>query len=244
MSAKDVENFFKLIFSSFKLMILLISFLVLPFVIAERRAVRERQKRLMATKARELGFRLSDVLPERQRDVVRHLDELEVGGKRFAFNFVEVEFGGYPIVLFDYHYATSGGTWWWSPSWRIPNYMCVVLVDLEKNFPELVIGPEGGGLFKRIAEAFGGGDIDFESYEFSEAFDVRSQDKKFAYDFCNAQMIEYLLENKTLSLEVDQSALAMAFRNMHNMNEIRPRLEKLVEIRGLMPNYLFEGAHG
>ena len=117
------------------------------------------------------------------------------------------------------------------------------MVDLEREFPELIIGPEGGGLFKRIAEAFGRGDIDFESHEFSEQFDVRSKDKKFAYDFCNARMIEYLLENRGMSLEVDRASLAMGYEDMHNVSRIKPRLATLVEIRSRMPNYLFEGAN-
>ena len=40
---------------------------------------------------------------------------------------------------------------------------------------------------------FGYQDIKFESAEFSKTFCVRSPDKKFAYDVCNAKMMEYLL---------------------------------------------------
>ena len=121
--------------------------------------------------------------------------------------------------------------------------MSIILVDLEKEFPELIIGPEGRGLFKKIAEVFGGGDIDFESHEFSEQFDVRSRDKKFAYDFCNARMMEYLLEHRDTSLEVDKSLLAIGYEDMHDVNRIKTRLASLVEIRSRMPNYLFEGAN-
>jgi len=224
-------------------MLLVIGLLILPVVIAERRAAREIQKKAMALKASKLGMRLSGELPSHLIYVGQHLDELDVSGKnRYAFNVMDGEYGGRPVLLFDYHYRTEG-EWFWAPSWRKPNYVCVVLVDLEKQFPELIIGPEGGGLFSRIAEAFGGGDIDFESHEFSEAFDVRSKDKKFAYDFCNAQMIEYLLANKGLSLEVDQTVLALGAKGMHNVHKIESRLQSLAEIRNRMPNYLFEGAN-
>ena len=107
------------------------------------------------------------------------------------------EYRGYPVLLFDYHYRTKGD-WFWAPSWRKPNYVCVALVDLEKHFPELIIGPEGGGL----------------------------------------------LANKGLSIEVDQTVLALGSKGMHNVNRIESRLQKLAEIRERMPNYLFEGAHG
>jgi hypothetical protein len=159
-----------------------------------------------------------------------------------VLNVVEGSFDGHPVAMFDYHYATTG-EWWWPPSWKIHNYLAIILVDLGRDFPELIIGPEGGGLFQKIAEAFGGGDIDFESYEFSEQFDVRSKDKKFAYDFCNAQMIEYLLDQRGISLEVDKSSLAMGYENMHDVSRIRQRLASLVEIRSRMPDYLFADAH-
>jgi hypothetical protein len=227
-----------------QLMLLIIGLLILPGIIAERKVVRERQKKAMAAKASELGMRLSGGLPSHLLYVTRHLNELDVSGdNRYAFNIMDGEYSGHPVFVFDYHYRTKGD-WFWAPSWRKPNYVCVALVDLEKHFPELIIGPEGGGLFDMIAEAFGGGDIDFESHEFSEAFDVRSKDKKFAYDFCNAQMIDYLLANKDLSLEVDQKVLAVGSKGMHNVNKIESRLQKLAEIRDRMPNYLFEGAHG
>jgi hypothetical protein len=44
---------------------------------------------------------------------------------------------------------------------------------------------------------FGYGDIKFESAEFSKTFCLRTPDKKFAYDACNAKMIEYLLPTAT-----------------------------------------------
>ena len=34
---------------------------------------------------------------------------------------------------------------------------------------------------------------------------VRSKDKKFAYDFCNAQMIDYLLDQPVIPIEVEKN---------------------------------------
>ena len=95
-------------------------------------------------------------------------------------------------------------------------------------------------MFSKIAEAFGGGDIDFESHEFSEAFDVRSKDKKFAYDFCNAQMIEFLLGEKTNFIEVENDSLAMGYDGEHRIARMDADLDRLMKIRALMPNYLFD----
>jgi hypothetical protein len=103
----------------------------------------------------------------------------------------------------------------------------------------LTIGAEGRGLFKMISDAFGGGDIDFESHEFSERYEVRSKNKKFAYDFCNAQMIDYLLGHPATFIEVEKEALAVVFDSQQNVTRIEADLSFLLKIRSLMPNYLF-----
>ena len=244
MASSSGDEFFKMLDIGFKLCVLFFGLLSLPFIIAAHKERRKKQTAAMSAKARELGLEFSEWGNSRLAGMVRHLDSLDVnnGRDRYPLNVVHGHVDGHPVAVFDYHYATSGD-WWWPPDWTIHNYVSIVLVDLEQEFPELTIGPEGGGLFRKIAEAFGGGDINFESHEFSKRFDVRSTDKKFAYDFCNARMIEYLLENRRTSLEVDKSSLAMGFEDMHEVNLIKPRLASLVEIRSRMPNYLFEGAN-
>jgi hypothetical protein len=245
MASSNVDDFFKMVEISIKLCQLVVGLMVLPFVIAAHRERCKKQTAAMSATARELGLEFSASADSRLAGMVRHLDSLDVdkGRNRYALNVVKGSFDGHPVAVFDYHYATRGD-WWWPPEWTIHNYLSIILVDLERDFPELIIGPEGGGVFKWIAEALGGGDIDFESHEFSEQFDVRSKDKKFAYDFCNARMIEYLLDQRGISLEVDKSSLAMGYEDMHDVSRIKPRLASLVEIRCRMPGYLFAGANG
>ena len=85
-------------------------------------------------------------------------------------------------------------------------------------------------------------DIKFESAEFSKTFCVRSPDKKFAYDVCNAQMMEYLLANRELSVEIENQALALAFNNCLSVEQIEFNLQRLIEIRSRLPDYLFTNA--
>ena len=97
------------------------------------------------------------------------------------------------------------------------------------------------GFFSKVAQAFGYDDIDFESHEFSRKFCVRSGDKKFAYDVCNARMIEYLLANDDLTIEIENNAMAMSFSRRLNAEQIEPNLDRLVQVRSLLPSYLFSG---
>jgi hypothetical protein len=89
---------------------------------------------------------------------------------------------------------------------------------------------------------FGYQDIKFESAEFSKTFCVRSPDKKFAYDVCHAQMMEYLLANRDLSIEIENEVLALAFDRCLATEQIEFNLQRLVEIRSRLPEYLFANA--
>ncbi len=104
-------------------------------------------------------------------------------------------------------------------------------------FPDLTIRREG--LFTKVAEVFGYQAIKFESAEFSKTFCVRSPDKKFAYDVCNATMIEYLLANQDLSVEIENQVIALVFNTRLSVEEIENDLQRLVEIRARLPGYLF-----
>jgi hypothetical protein len=101
----------------------------------------------------------------------------------------------------------------------------------------LTIGREGW--FSKIAQVFGYDDIDFESAQFSRAFCVRSKDKKFAYDICHAQMMEYLLANRDLSVEIENNILALVFGARLSAAEIEANLNRLTAVRTKLPEYLF-----
>jgi Protein of unknown function (DUF3137) len=164
------------------------------------------------------------------------LNQLAQGSNRYAFNALSGQFRGNEVLAFDYHYETystdsKGNTT------TNHHYFSFFILLLPKTFPELRITREN--LFTRIAEAFGYQDIKFESAEFSRAFCVRSKDKKFAYDVCNSQMMEYLLANRDLSIEVERSALALAFDRQLSPEQFEFDLGRLLDIRSRLPEYLF-----
>ncbi len=240
------ELIFRLILLFFQVCLLLISFIFLPFV--RQAHVRRQAQRveMLTEKARRLKL---DFQGGQNPDVAKkypYLDRLESvtkGSDHYSLNVFAGRYEGHPITIFEYHYATVG-TWWWSPSWVIHNYISLFVLELNADFPELTIGAEGGGLLKRIGEAFGGGDIDFESHEFSEKFEVKSTSKKFAYDFCNAQMMTYLLERPIMLVEVEGGALSVGSDGQHNETGIEISLRHLAKMRSLMPKYLFADGSG
>lgn len=197
----------------------------------------KKRRNAMGELAARLGLQFS---AERNYGMARQyafLDKLRHGENRYAYNIMTGAFQNHHIAVFDYHYETHSTDSKGNRQTHHHHFSFFVLT-LGKSFPELTIAKEG--FFSKIAQAVGFDDIDFESHEFSRRFVVRSKDKKFAYDFCNAQMIDYLLGGQEIELEVESNSLALAFNRRLKVEEIEPRLRQLVEIRSLMPDYLFD----
>lgn len=209
--------------------------LIAGAVILALRAARQRRDALAALAAR-LGLSFAE---ERDYELAKRLgflDKLDQGSNRYAYNRLSGVWQGHEVVVFEYHYETyshsrKGGRQ------THHHYLTIFTLLLPESFPELLISREG--IFSKLAQALGYDDIDFESAEFSRTFCVRSRDKKFAYDVCHPQMMEYLLARQDLSVEIEGNVLALAFDSRLDVPQIEPRLQQLVEIRRLMPDYLF-----
>jgi hypothetical protein len=163
------------------------------------------------------------------------LKQLAQGDDRYATNVLSGNYRQNEILAFDYHYATyhtdKNGTH------KDDHWFSFFILTMPSVFPDLTIRREN--FFTKIAEVFGYQDIKFESAEFSKAFNVRSPDKKFAYDVCNGKMMEYLLANRDLSIEIENEVIALAFNTRLSVEHIEFNLQRLVEIRSCLPDYLF-----
>ena len=212
--------------------------IVVVVVVFDRISARQRRG-VMASVAAGLGLSFD---PTKNRQIARRYSFLEklrkgsaynIMSKGYAYNIISGSFRAYEVTVFDYHYETGEGR-----EYGLDDFSLFIL-HLPAVFPELVIGPEG--IFSKIAQAVGYDDIDFESHEFSHKFFVRSGDKKFAYDVCNARMIEYLLANRDFSIEIEDDVLAIWFNRRLAPESIEPNLNRLITVRSLMPDYLFPG---
>ena len=167
------------------------------------------------------------------------LKQLDQGDNRYATNVISGTYRQYDVLAFDYHYQTystdSKGNRTTQHHW-----FSFFILTLPTTFPELTIRREN--FFLKVAEVFGYQNIKFESAEFSKTFCVRSPDKKFAYDVCNAQMMEYLLANRDLSVEFENEVIALAFNSRLAAAEFERNLQRLAEIRTRLPEYLFTNA--
>lgn len=159
------------------------------------------------------------------------LDPLARGNRRFAFNIFRGTYHGEQMFIFDYHYETGSG------KNRKDHYLTMFMLVLKECFPQVTLKPEN--LLSKIEGAFDSENIKFESAEFSRAFCVHSADKKFAYDVCNAQMMEYLLVNRGLNLQIQGPVISLVFEPQLPVDQFELNLQRLAQIRALLPEYLF-----
>ena len=217
------------------LVIIPVLVIIIAAVIFGTKAARKRREELAALAIRlGLNYRAENDYSLAER--FTFLNALAQGSNRYAFNILSGLYQGHEVIVFDYHYETHSTD---SKGNRQTqhHYFSFFILLLPRSFPELRITREGW--LSKIAQAFGFDDIDLESAEFSRAFCVRSKDKRFAYDVCHAQMMEYLLANRDLSLEIEDRALALAFGQRLSAMEIEANLQRLLAIRSRLPEYLF-----
>lgn len=199
-------------------------------------AAKKRREAMLALAAR-LGLRFD---PNKDWELAKRyqfLDKLRAGENRYAFNVLSGKYKDHDVMAFDYHYETHFAD---SKGNRQTqhHYSSFFLLLMPASFPELTIAREG--FFSKVAQALGYDDIDFESHEFSRKFCVRSKDKKFAYDVCNARMMEYLLANDDLTIEIEGPALGISFATSRlSPEQIESNLNRLITVRSLLPDYLF-----
>ena len=188
--------------------------------------------------AQRLGLTFSAAEDYGLADRYGFLKQLAQGENRYARNVLSGTYQQNQVLAFDFHYETY--TQGKSGRQTHHHWFSFFILTLPAFFPDLTIRPEN--FLTRVAEVFGYQDIEFESAEFSQAFNVRSRDKKFAYDVCNAKMMEYLLANRDLSVEIENQVLALAFDTCLSVEQVESNLQRLVEIRSRLPDYLFVSA--
>ncbi len=213
----------------------LVALLMVVAVIGSLIAARKRRE-AMRLLAERLGLAFNPDKDYGLADRFSFLNKLRQGDNRYAFNVLSGAYQGQEVLAFDYHYETHSTDSKGNRQTHHHHFSFFILF-LPRPCPELVIGREG--LFSKLAQAFGYDDIDFESAEFSRKFCVRSRDKRFAYDICHPRFMEYLLANDDLSLEFESSVVALGFGQRLAASEIERNLRRLLEIRALLPEYLF-----
>ncbi len=217
-------------------MIIAAAVVVVGIILLARHYEKKRLEALTRT-ANRLGLRFTPGKDRHLAHELEFLNQLREGSDRYASDLMRGSYSGHEVRIFDFHYERSStdsdgnrsSTSYWHH---------LIVVDLPRAFPELLVSREN--IFTRAAKLFGWTSIDFESAEFSRTFRVRSKDKRFAYDVVNPAMMEFLLRNKDLTLEIEGAVLAAIFDERMDPEQVGYDLERVIAVRNLMPDYLFD----
>ena len=222
-------------FGPFQFLIMLVALIAAAIGAARRRSMANLRCADMQALSQKLGF--ADFNPEHDYAFVDDwsiLGRFSQGENRYAFNMLQGVYHEQKLFIFDYHYRTGSG------KNTQDHYSTIFMLMVPGAFPKITVGPEN--ILGRIEGMFDSQDIKFESAEFSKAFRVRSLDKKFAYDVCNPQMIDFLLANRGLVFEINGPVILLSFTPQLPVEQIEPNLQRLAQIRALLPQYLFANA--
>lgn len=131
------------------------------------------------------------------------LSAFQQGHSRRAFNTLRgalgVEAAAWPVQMGDFEYKVtqSNGK---TTTTTTYSFSYAIVQTPYRLAPNLTVRREG--LFDKLAAVLGFDDIDFESEEFSRRFQVKSSDKRFAYDMLHPRMMDYLLSQPPPSIEL------------------------------------------
>lgn len=116
----------------------------------------------------------------------------------------------------------------------------VVAIDLPAALPLLELTPEG--VSSRIARAFGGQDITFESDAFNRAWRVQAADLRFAHDVLHPRVMERLLlpDVSCTSLRIDGSSLLCWDEGTTDLVRLERRLVLLVALVRAVPRHVWQ----
>jgi hypothetical protein len=196
----------------------------------------QKRRQELETMARQRGWSFDPGRDREMKDRLGLVSCLNRGSNRYAHNIMEGQEGDRRICAFDYHYQTGSG------KHTHHHHFSVMVVDAGLPLQPLSIRPEG--FFAKIGEFLGFDDIDFESSEFSNKFDVKASDRKWAFDVLHQETMEFLLSMPTFSIEMC-GPYVLAYRSdRFGIEDYEAALQVAGGILDRLPGYLLREMKG
>ena len=200
---------------------------------------RKRKERLIAI-AREMGWKHE---PGNHRPDGAEFGEFEIfrqGHSQYSYNTMQgschVGAIAWPAVMGDYHFQVTASCG--KSTSTHTHCFSYLLVRLPfAGAPGLLIRREG--MADLVKNTFGFDDIDFESAEFSRRFCVRSADRRFAYDVVHPAMMQFLLESRPPTVEIQHICCCLGDgRTVWSPEEFRANVMWMQRFFELWPAHL------
>ncbi len=166
------------------------------------------------------------------------------GGR--VFNVLHGSYKGEEVLLFNYEFKTNlryleGGVVTKVPFSTEGYLFSGLIIGLDREFPELTVRPQT--LAARFSSPGSLEDIEFDNLTFSQRYTVNAQSRSFAYSVLHPRMIETFLAEGELFFELERDSIII-YWEMARVRNIYHRLDMLVAVKKLLPNYLFSTGSG
>ncbi len=145
--------------------------------------------------------------------------------------------GDRPAISFTYSYKTGSGK-------NESTYTFHVLaLPLPAHLPTLELTPDGFGA--RLAKAFGGQDIQFESEDFNRAWRVECENLKFAHDVVHPRLMDRLMrpDARGACLRLSGTDILSWSVGSTNTERIAGRLALMASVVDTVPRFVWQD-HG
>lgn len=156
-----------------------------------------------------------------------------VGSRRRVSELVVGTFAGRHAATFRYEYTTGSG----KNRSTITHH--VVALALPAFLPTVELSPDGLGA--KLAKAFGGQDIVFESDAFNRAWRVTAPDARYAHAVLHPRLMERLLrpDAQGLSLRIEGSDVLCWTLGAPRLDDVARRLHVLTAVVEHVPRFVW-----
>ena len=140
--------------------------------------------------------------------------------------------GGEPVCAYDYEYYTESTDSEGRTTRHYHRFSCAQ-IDVPAYFPHLQIAREN--VFTRLADRMGMADIEFESPEFNRRYNVKANERKFAYELLDARLLDWLVRfDQGYAFEVSANRI-LAYRKRTKAAGLEPLIGTLLMFRDNVP---------
>ena len=216
------------------LVFVLVIALIIGLAVAGYYANKRRQAAFAAWAAQH-GYTYA-VSDERYRDMPWGAP-FGMGFGRAALDVLTSSGTGRPVVCFTYRYKTETSNG--KTTSTQTHLFSVYSARLQRPLPTLHVSHEG--VFGTIARAVGFHDIEFESEQFNKKFKVKSDDRKFASDVINAQMMQFLLDSNAPGFSIVGADIVLVHGGRLKLETVEPTVGYLESVLSHVPDFVWEG---
>jgi hypothetical protein len=157
--------------------------------------------------------------------------QLRRGKNRYASNVFKGRYKGFPVYVFNYHYATG------DKRNKVHHYSSIAMLRHDLEMPELHAYPPD--IYEKVGHMAGIDNIEVQTGDdaFSKAFTVLASDADFAKAFCTPGVMAYLMRHPDMSVEVGPGWMATCIQQRLVPAELKRRMDQMLKLLRVVPSH-------